>query len=85
MQNQQDRAFEYYAPLGPTSRVSRAAPGKRGLSSRGGHPIGGDYRNGRDLGICKAIAAGTTDSTSTWCFSDSAKPGHLGLTRQKDV
>lgn len=85
MQNQKDRAFGYCAHLGPTSRVSRASPSERGLSSRGGHPIGGDYRNGRDLGICKATAAGTRDSTSTWCFSDSAKPGHLGLTRQKDI
>lgn len=76
------RAFGYCALLGPNSRVSRASLSKKGLSSRGGHPIGGDYINGRDLGICRATAAGTT---STWCSADSAKPSHVGLTRQKDV
>lgn len=47
--------------------------------------MGGDYRNGKDLGICRAAAAGTTGSTSTWYSADSAKPVYLGLTRQKDV
>lgn len=42
--------------------------------------MGGDYRNGRDPGISRAAAAGATDSTSTWCSADSAKPVHLGLT-----
>lgn len=47
--------------------------------------MGGDFRNGRDPGISRAAAAGATNSTSTWCSADSAKPVHLGLTRQKDV
>lgn len=47
--------------------------------------MGGDYRNGKDLGICRAAAAGTTGSTSSWYSADSAKPVYLGLTRQKDV
>lgn len=47
--------------------------------------MGGDFRNGRDPGIRRATAVGTTDITSTWCSADSAKPVHLGLTRQKDV
>lgn len=83
VQNQQGLAFGLCATLGRASRISRASPSKRGLSSRRGHPMGGGCRNGRDLGIHRATAAGTTDST--WDSADSAKPVHLGLTRQKDV
>lgn len=84
-QNEQGMAFGYCAPLGPTSRVSRASPSKRGLSSSGGHLVRGDFRCGRDPAICRATAAGTTDSISTWCSADTAKPIHLCLMRQKDV
>lgn len=45
----------------------------------------GGYRNGRDLGICRAAAAGTADSTATWCSANDAEPIHLGITRRKDV
>jgi len=41
----------------------------------------GDYRSGRDRGIHRAAAAGTADSTATWCSGDGAEPAHLGLTR----
>lgn len=66
-ESQQGMAFGYCAPLGLASRVSSASSGKGGLSNRAGGPIVGDYRNGRDLGIHRAAAAGTTDSTETCC------------------
>lgn len=84
-ENQQGMAFGYCAPLGPTSSVSSASPSKEGLSSRGGGPMVDDYRNGRDLGIRRAAAAETIDSTATWYSAGGAEPIHLGLTRQKDV
>ena len=73
-ENQQGMAFEYCAPLGPTSRVSSASPSKEGLPSRGG---------GRDLGIHTAAAAGTTDSTVTWCSANGAEPGSPGPDKAK--
>lgn len=82
-ENQQGMAFEDCAPLGRASRVSSASSSKEGLSNRGGGPMVGGYRNGRDLGICRAAA--TTDSTVTWCSANGAEPVHLGITRRKDV
>lgn len=82
-ENQQGMAVGFWAPLGPTSTVLSACPTKEGLSSRRDDLMVGVYRNGRDLGIHRAAAAGTTDSPATWHSVNSAEPICLALTSKR--
>lgn len=66
---------------GPCFKGFKHIPSEERLSSRRVGLMVGDYRNGRDLDIRRTAAAGTTDSTATWCSANGVQPINLGLTR----